>query len=253
MQPVPHQRLHPRLIPHRQHPTQHVRVPADVFSSAVHDDVRAVRERVLQRRRAEGGIHAQIRAAGVCELRVVGDIKRESGRVDGGLEVDEVAGAERGGVGVQGEDASAGEAGVQFEDAVAAVVAGADGDGARVEVGEEGVEGGEAAGVNEAGVVQELGEDLLEALGGGGVLARVAVLAGVEEGLGVGGVAEVDGAEEGWVTRVAVGRADVEGWGDVRDQVERVVGVDGDGGGVVGLEIGWVAGVGDVETRGGRG
>ena len=71
--------------------------------------------------------------------------------------MDDIARAELVGGAVEREDSSGGEAGVQAEDGVRAVVAACDGDGAGVEVGVEGVQGGEAGGVGDGGGVQEGG------------------------------------------------------------------------------------------------
>ena len=80
------------------------------------------------------------------------DAGRLAGRVERGFEMDEVAGAEAGGVpggvgGVQVHGAQAVQARVQGDHAVDAVVAAAEGDDARGEAHEQRVEGCEAAAV----------------------------------------------------------------------------------------------------------
>ena len=66
---------------------------------------------------------------------VVGDVEGEAGGVDGRLEVEEVAFVQVVGFAVQGQNFGAGQTDVQVQDAVAAMVAGADGDALGVEVG----------------------------------------------------------------------------------------------------------------------
>lgn len=74
---------------------------------------------------------------------------------------------------------------------------------------------------------------MLDAREAGGGLAGVAVLAEVEDR--IGGAFMVR-AQERWGARVAVGRGEVDGWGDVVEDVQVVVAVDGLRRGSVGSE-----------------
>ena len=130
---------------------------------------------------------------------------------------------------VEGEDLQVGKFRVEGEHAPGAVVAGADADARGVKEDVQRVEGGEAGGVGEAGAVEEGGEERFEAGAcGGGV-------AGVDVGVGVGGVRVGGGGDEGCgVGGVAEGCGDVDGRGDVWGVVEVGVGVKGEGGGCEG-------------------
>lgn len=195
----------------------------------MHHHIRPPRKRLLQPRRAERRIHEQERAAGMRLVRIGGDVARLAARVDGRLEVDDVAGMEGLGRAVEREGLQVVELGVEGEHAAGAVVAGADADAGGAQEDVQRVEGGEAGGVGEAGTVEEGGEERFEAgAGGGGV-------AGVDVGIGGVGVWLGGGGDEGCgVGSVAEGCGYVEGWGDVGGGVEVGVGVQGEGGGCEG-------------------
>lgn len=105
---------------------------------------------------------------------------------------------------------------------MAPVVAAANGDAARVEEDEQGVEGGQPGRVGEGGPAEERGEEGLEARSVGRRKARVDVRG--RAGVGPRG-------ERVRIRVVAEGGRGVEGWSDGAVRVEVVVGVDGECGG----------------------
>ena len=186
---------------------------ADVLGPTVHNDVGSPAERVLQRRRRERAVDAEVRAARVRDVGVVLDVEGFAEGVYWCLEPEEIARVQVRRVAVEWKLLCAREALVEFEDAVAAVVAVADGDGLGVEEGEEAVEGREAGGVRYAGCFEERGEDGFEA---GCVGCGVA---GVDMLLVAVGVRLVEGLEAGGVFGVTVRGRDVNGRRDILDHV----------------------------------
>jgi len=89
--------------------------------------------------------------------RVRRDVPRLARRVLRRLDVHHVPGLQRAGGAVERQQLQAGDFGHEAQDAVGAVVAGADGDAARVEEDVEGVQRGEAGGVGYGRGVQERG------------------------------------------------------------------------------------------------
>ena len=78
----------PGVVADGEDAAEEVGVPADVFGAAVHDDVGAVEEGVLQGGWGEGGVDEEVSAAAVGEGGVVGDVEGGAGGVDGGFEAD---------------------------------------------------------------------------------------------------------------------------------------------------------------------
>lgn len=64
-----------------QNTTEHVAVTTQILRPGMHDDIRPMRERVLQARRAERRVDKQIRAPRVRLRRVFGDLVRLARRV----------------------------------------------------------------------------------------------------------------------------------------------------------------------------
>lgn len=120
---------------------------AEILRRRVKHVVRAVQERVLQRRRRERRVDAQEGARGVRARGVRCDGARCAVGVERGLEVDEVAREQVGCRCVEWDFHHSGEAGEDRGEGVAAVVALAHGEALGVCVDEEGVEGCEAGGV----------------------------------------------------------------------------------------------------------
>ena len=84
------QPLDPFFVAGGQDAAQQVRVPAEVFRAAVHDHVRALRERVLQAWWGKRAVNDEIRPAAVRFGRVGSDVAGLAGGVFGGLEVYDV-------------------------------------------------------------------------------------------------------------------------------------------------------------------
>lgn len=160
---------------------------AKILGTGVHHDINAVLERILQGWRGESRVNGKITAQLIRLFAIVSQVTGFARGVEGGLDVDDVPRLQFGEVfvGFKFELFQPVEFLEQLEDAVAAVVAAADGDAARVQEADDGVEGGEAGGVGQAGGAQERGQDGFEARGVGGGVAGVDV--GVVGGVGLDG------------------------------------------------------------------
>lgn len=80
----------PRFVLHGEHAAEEIRVAADVLCAAVHDDVGAVFEGVLQWGWSESRVNAEVRTAGVSDGSVVCDVKGFACWIDGCLQTYQV-------------------------------------------------------------------------------------------------------------------------------------------------------------------
>jgi hypothetical protein len=100
----------------------------NVLGSRMHNDIRAMRERILQPRRPKRRIHKQQRTPTMCLFGIILDIVGSSERIDRSFEVDNVSFSQFFGGAVEGEELDTCETGVDGEDGVGTVVSSAYGD-----------------------------------------------------------------------------------------------------------------------------